>query len=355
MFYENENFSFTPEYYQAHEREHQVKYLQIPSASLETIAIGGRKEISRFDAIISTSGKSVVTEELHENIHKCFADYNHGPSLTTASRSERVKALYHLYTAPHSLEKWFGITLPRPASPPSPFQQDVLLPSSSSALSWVNQSQRLTATEAHSSTIKDLQTDVQHGFQMEYFLFSISDSLPSTDSGPIPIWVDKTNILFLPSQIYALKASLQALPPTRAPKNLTNLDVLNTAAEIFHSDRLAITDISRYWRENKDTSKIVDYIRQNIKLKGDDTLQYCTRVLIDDSSILEDPKFLISISTVYPPSYSDALKRLNEAGAIEASDPSGANRSATQRTERLKHFGFKTRVTHNLKAVLNKL
>lgn len=358
MFYENENFSLTPQYYQGSEREHQAEYLQIPSATLETIAIGGRKEISRFDAIISTSGKSISTEELHESVHNCFVEYNHSSSLTTASRSERIKAFYHLYTAPYSLEKWFGITLPRPASPPSLFQQDVLLPSSSSALSWVNQSQRLTATAAHSSTFKDLQTDVQHGFQMEFFLFSISDSLPSTGSGPIPIWVDKTNILFLPSQIYALKEILEALP-SQCPnqRELTKLDVLNNAALKFHATIKNIkenNEASRYWREHSETSNIASYLRANIKLKSESTIEYCTRVLIDDNSLFEDPKPAIEVSPKkYPRSFSDALIRLNEARPLMKNDSSDKNIMASkQLKDRLEKIGFKSRAANLLKAIL---
>ncbi len=353
IFYENENFSFTPEYYQPHESEHQAQYLKIPSATLKTIAIGGKIEISRFDAMISTDGKSVTTEELHESIHSYFVKHSNSQSVTTFGRSKSVAALYQFHTGPEGLKKWFGITQPRPALPPSPFQQNSTQASNSSELSWVMQSQRLTAIATHSSTIKEPQSDLQQGSQMEFFLFSVSDSLSSPEKGSIHISVDNTKILFLPAQIYDLQLSLEALPlPTQ--EEPTNLDILNAAARIFHTDIVAIIDPSRYWRENKETSKIVDYIRANIKLKSIETIEYCTRVLVNDDSILVDPLPEVSFSTAYPDTYLEALKRLNEVGAVERSAPSRTNRSATERAKRFENYGFKPRATHHLKAVLNK-
>ncbi|MGE6384725.1 hypothetical protein ACQKEN_03490 [Pseudomonas sp. NPDC078416] len=352
MYYENENFSFNPQNYQAHEREHQAKFLRTPSVTLKSIALGGRQKISRFDATISATGKSISTDEIHESIHNCFVEYNDSPFLTTARRNERIKAFYDLYTGPRSREKWFGITLPSPATPPSPFRQDLFLPSSPSALSWGMQSQRLTAT--HSSTIKELETDLQQDIQMEFFWFSISDSLPSSERGPIPIWVDRTNIFFLPSQIYDLQFSLQALP-CQTPEASKDLDILNNAARLFQIDIGAIKDPERYWKENKETSKMVNYVRENIKSESADTLEYCIKVLVNDKSILVDPLPEVSISAEHPDIYSDTLKRLNEANIAEPPTPSRRNSSASERGERLERFGFKTRANVNLRVVLNKL
>lgn len=356
IFYVNKNFSFSPQNYQTSESEFQVDYLQIENLILKTIAAGGKKSISRFESMILSTGQFVSTKALHSRIYSCFLKQSEGMGLISACRKERIEDFYNSFIGLNSQKKWFGITaLPNHTNIPFPRQVNWFRPPGLGALDDAIGVPRRSLA-GHVKHLADAAANMHQGSLHDFFQFNMSDSLPPSEISFETIWVDKKDILFFPSEIYDLRGIIEALPSRGTDqKNPSKLDVLNSASEKFKTQISSIKDPSRYWRDNKNSSEIVRYLAEKLKVNDIKSLEYHIRVLVNDDNLFQDKKIEIAPKKdKYPACFSRALILLNEAGDPELLSMFDARLTRYKRIETmLDKLGFKPRAANNLKAILN--
>ena len=312
IFYEYQLLSFVPPAYPSTEFTGQVDYLHIHKSVLSKIVLGGKHRLSKFETITISSGKTFSAKELHQQIYAQAMEIAKTQKLT---RWEELKSSMKLnkLLAGENCEKWFSITKTKIIDP---------------HLQLITEPTLVTSPD-----FEDPDTN-----QIEYIDARNSD------------------ILFFPEMIYELKDILMTF--TKKPANhieLSQIEILNNAADLYKSEISKINNFRDYWNNKKDTSQMINHLNEALKRQKDRTLESCIQVLINDENLFNDvlPETKLR-KTTHPEYYSDALRRLNEAGDPAMVAPADMSLSPSKRLRNtLIKLGFKPAVATHLKVIIN--
>ena len=316
LFYNYQLLSPVPPAYPSIKFTGQVDYLHIDTPILSKIVLGGKHRLSRFELITLSSGQSFSANELYRTMYAQAMEVD-----TQAMTAWEMKifgmALGKLISGVNR-EKWFSIKKTNSIE---------ILPPVIAEPTWVT-----------SPNYENPETN-----QTEY------------------IDIEKANALFFPEMIYELKDFVvSSSKPQVEHIELSQIESLKKAADLYKLEISKINDFRNYWNKNKDTSEMINYVKEALKDPGDRTLQSCIRVLIDDENLLADVKSEIQPrKSDYPAQYSEALRRLIEAGDSEVIALANKNsaKENPSRSDRLRNtlikIGFKPSVATHLKVIIN--
>ena len=294
----------------------QVDYLHIDTPILSKIALGGNYRLSRFELITLSSGTTFSADELYRTMSAQAMEVD-TQAMTVWEKKIFGMALDKLISGV-SRERWFSIKKANSIEILPPVIADPI---------WVT-----------SPNYESPETN-----QIEY------------------IDIEKANVLFFPEMIYELKdIVVTSSKPQVEHTELSQIESLKKAADLYKFEISKINSFRKYWNKNKDTSEMINYVKKALKDPGDRTLQSCIRVLVDDENLLIDEKPEIQPRKYeYPERYSEALRRLIEAGdpeVIALANKNSANEDPSP-SDRLRNtlikIGFKPSVATHLKVIIN--
>lgn len=314
LFYNYQVLSSVPPTYPSIAFTSQVDYLHINSSILSKIALGGKQRLSRFELITFSSGKTFSANQLHRKIYAQAMEIAKTQTLSTWEE-KKFGMEFNNIMASANCEKWFSIK----KSNTIDFRpQFIAEPTWAASLDFENPKIN----------------------QIEY------------------VDVKKSDVLFFPEMIYELKKLVVALSKQQAGHiELSQIGILNKAASLYESEISKINNFRDYWDNNKDTSRLINYLSAALKRPKDRTLKNCIQVLINDEILFSDELPEIKPrKTKYPEHYSDALTRLNEAGDPEVLASMNMDLSHSERLKNsLMRLGFKDGAATHLKVIINGL
>lgn len=349
LFYDDAKFSFDPGQFIVSDSSFEVSFLAIDNLSFKTIALGGKKIITRFESIILNTSERISPSSIHESIRDQLLLLTNSTAPNLRALKKQPKYFYKKYVGVNSHKKWIGLVTKPKSSDAAPWQ----IPE------WLHSS-RYLATLGEFAVSSEAQTDnVENPYpgSLDHFFWPmISGSQNYTPNAVEKLWVEKRDILFISSDIHDLQKILKTRPPVTPPRTSTNrLDILNDCFKNLANDISSIADPDRYWKDHEETSIIAQHIAARMNLKAINTIEYYTKALISDSTLFRDEKIELPLNVKYPEHFPQALIILNfvRESHVKISTKKEQKEESTRIKAALVTLGFKPRAALNLKSLIN--